>query len=104
MKVTNETKVGVLGIIVITLLVLGFNFLKGNKFFVKSMKLHAKYGNVQGLNSSNPVVINGLQVGTVSSISNDENMRELLVTFSLNQNINIPDNSVAIIVSVGLQI
>jgi len=97
-KVTNETKVGVLGIIVITLLVLGFNFLKGNKFFVKSMKLHAKYGNVQGLNSSNPVVINGLQVGTVSSISNDENMRELLVTFSLNQNINIPDNSVAIIV------
>ena len=98
MKVTNETKVGVLGIIVITLLVLGFNFLKGNKFFVKSMKLHAKYGNVQGLNSSNPVVINGLQVGTVSSINNDENMRELLVTFSLNQNINIPDNSVAIIV------
>ena len=98
MKVTNETKVGVLGIIVITLLVLGFNFLKGNKFFVKSMKLHAKYGNVQGLNSSNPVVINGLQVGTVSSINNDENMRELLVTFSLTQNINIPDNSVAIIV------
>ena len=98
MKITNETKIGVLGIIVITLLVLGFNFLKGNKFFVKSMKLHAKYGNVQGLNSSNPVVINGLQVGTVSSINNDENMRELLVTFSLTQNINIPDNSVAIIV------
>ncbi|MEN9963877.1 MAG: hypothetical protein RL582_972 [Bacteroidota bacterium] len=95
MKVSNEFKIGILGVIAIALLVLGFNFLKGNKLFTKSMTLYARYDNVQGLTPSNPVIINGLQVGTVKSISNDRSMKELIVTFSIHKDINIPANSFA---------
>lgn len=97
MKISNETKVGVLTAIAITLLVLGFNFLKGKTFFGKSHSLFAKYTNVQGLANSNPVVINGLQVGTVYSISTDKNMKQILVNMTINKDVNIPNNSVAVI-------
>ena len=97
MKISNETKVGALTAIAITLLVLGFNFLKGKTFFTSSRTLLAKYTNVQGLANSNPVMINGLQVGTVFSISTDKNMKEILVNMNITKDVNIPTNSIAII-------
>jgi len=97
MKISNETKIGALTAIAIVLLVLGFNFLKGKTFFGKSHNLFAKYTNVQGLASSNPVVINGLQVGTVYSITTDKNMKEILVNMTMTKDVNIPVNSIAII-------
>ena len=97
MKISNETKIGSLTAIAIVLLILGFNFLKGKSFFGKSHSLYAKYTNVQGLASSNPVMINGLQVGTVYSITTDKNMKEILVNMTLTKDVNIPINSVAII-------
>ncbi len=97
MKISNETKIGSLTAVAIVLLVLGFNFLKGNTFFDKSHNIFAKYTNVQGLAASNPVVINGLQVGTVYSITTDKNMKEILVNMNLTKDVNIPVNSIAII-------
>ena len=97
MKISNETKIGVLTALTITLLVLGFNFLKGKTFFGKSHTLYAKYTNVQGLANSNPVMINGLQVGTVYSITTDKNMKKILVNMNLTKDVNIPKNSIATI-------
>jgi len=97
MKISNETKIGSLTAIAITLLVLGFNFLKGKTFFGKSHTLYAKYTNVQGLANSNPVMINGLQVGTVYSITTDKNMKQILVNMNLTKDVNIPKNSIAVI-------
>lgn len=97
MKISNETKIGSLTAIAIVLLILGFNFLKGKTLFGKSHTLFAKYTNVQGLQPSNPVVINGLQVGTVFSITTDKNMKEILVNMNLTKDVNIPVNSIAII-------
>ena len=97
MKISNETKIGSLTAVAIVLLVLGFNFLKGKTFFGKSHNIFAKYTNVQGLATSNPVVINGLQVGTVYSITTDKNMKEILVNMTMTKDVNIPVNSIAII-------
>lgn len=97
MKISNESKVGALTAIAITLLILGFNFLKGKSFFDKTHTLYAKYNNVQGLATSNPVTINGMQVGTVYKISTDKNMKEILVNMTLTKDVNIPVNSVALI-------
>ena len=97
MKISNETKVGTLTAIAITLLVLGFNFLKGKSLFGSSRTLYAKYTNVQGLANSNPVMINGLQVGTVFSITTDKNMKEILVDMNITKDVNIPVNSIAVI-------
>lgn len=98
MKISNETKVGAIAVIVITILILGFNFLKGNKLFSKSTVIYGKYDNINGLTSSNPILINGLQVGSVEKISADKDMRELIVSFSITRDINIPKNSIALIV------
>jgi len=97
MKISNETKIGVLTALAITIMILGFNFLKGKTFFGSSHTLFAKYTNVQGLAASNPVMINGLQVGTVYSISTDKNMKTILVNMNLTKDVNIPENSFAVI-------
>ncbi len=97
MKISNETKIGALSAIAIVLLILGFTFLKGKSFFDKSHTIYAKYTNVQGLAPSNPVVINGLQVGTVYSITTDKNMKEIQVDMNMTKEVNIPVNSIAII-------
>ncbi|MCX6314140.1 MAG: MlaD family protein [Sphingobacteriales bacterium] len=97
MKISNETKVGTITALAITLLILGFNFLKGKTLFATSHTLFAKYTNVQGLANSNPVMINGLQVGTVYSITTDKNMKVILVNMNITKDVNIPLNSVAYI-------
>ena len=98
MKISNETKVGSLTAISIVLLILGFNFLKGKNLTTKTMRFYAIFGNIQGLTSSNAVVINGKQVGTVYSTDGGEDMRKIIVAITMNQMVNIPDNSVAMII------
>lgn len=98
MKISNETKIGVIGVVAVGILILGFNFLKGKSLFSKSHSVFAKYHNVQGLANSNPVLINGMQVGTVYSITpTDKNMKEILVNINLTKDVNIPTNSIAVI-------
>lgn len=97
MKISNETKVGTIAVVAVTLLILGFNFLKGKKLFSSSKDVIARFENVQGLTNSNPVMVNGLQVGTVYSLSPSKDMREILVTLNITSDINIPSNSIAVI-------
>ena len=99
MKISNETKVGAITVISVAVLILGFNFLKGKKLWSKDTMITGKYGNVQGLQNSNPVIINGLQVGTVYKITTEKDMREILVDLNITKDIEIPKNSIAIIKS-----
>ncbi len=96
MKITNETKVGALSAIAITLLILGFNFLKGKSIFKSGIFLYAKYADTKGLMISNPVVINGLQIGSVYELEEqDKNIDTIIVAIKLNRELNIPVNSIA---------
>ncbi len=97
MKISDETKVGSLTAISIVLLILGFNFLKGRDLTVKSMRFYAIFENIQGLASSNAVVINGKQVGTVYNTDGGKDMRKITVVLTINQSVDIPDNSIALI-------
>lgn len=97
MKINNETKIGIMAVVGIVLLVLGFNFLKGNNLFKKNNYIYAKYQDVQGLSKSNPVVINGLQVGRIENLDGGKYMKQIVVTVSLTKDVNIPDNSLAVI-------
>ncbi|MEO8771158.1 MAG: MlaD family protein [Ferruginibacter sp.] len=97
MKISNEFKVGVVAVVSIAVLIIGFNFLKGKTFFSKSTAIYGIYGNVQKLAPSNPIVINGLQVGTVYKISTDKDMRRITVNMNITKDIHIPTNSIAMI-------
>jgi phospholipid/cholesterol/gamma-HCH transport system substrate-binding protein len=94
MKISNETKVGALTAVAITVLILGFNFLKGKS--TGGNDIFAVFPNVEKLVVSNPVFINGLQVGKVTNLKEkDKNMSGIVVTITLSKDINIPRNSVA---------
>jgi len=103
MKINNETKVGILTAIAISLFIMGFNFLKGKSIFKTGNYLFAKYTNTKGVMISNAVLINGYKVGTVYEIeSEDANLSSIVVTIKLNNNYNIPKNSLAIIKEIPL--
>jgi len=98
MKLSNETKVGVLAVAAILVLILGFNFLKGQKVFSRPPVLYAKFPDVGGLEKSNQVKINGLPVGTVYTIKQaDKEVNSILVEIHLTRDIEIPKNSIAFI-------
>ncbi|HXB43556.1 MAG TPA: MlaD family protein [Puia sp.] len=96
MKISNETKIGALAAVSITVLILGFNFLKGQKVFEKSKKIYAVFKNVEGVEVSNAVKINGLLVGNVSAIKEtDKDVANILIEINLKKDIHIPKNSIA---------
>ncbi|MFB6453699.1 MlaD family protein [Chitinophaga sp. Hz27] len=96
LKLSNETKVGVLTALGITLLVLGFNLLKGKSLFSHSKTIYAVYKQVNGLQPSNAVQVNGLVVGNVSNLDvMDHDPSKILVTITISKKIEIPRNSVA---------
>lgn len=97
MKISNETKIGVLTAVAITVLVLGFNFLKGKNLFSNKTMVNARFTNIQGLLNSNAVIINGMQIGSVYNISNAKDMKSIVVEMNLTKDVNIPVNSIAYI-------
>jgi len=100
MKISNETKVGILTIVALSLLIIGFNFLKGKNIFSKEKHLYAVFGDLGSLKKSNEVKINGLPVGIVYSYTElDKDLSGIIVTITLKRDVNIPKNSVATIES-----
>jgi phospholipid/cholesterol/gamma-HCH transport system substrate-binding protein len=97
MTISNETKVGSLTAIAIVLLILGFNFLKGKSFNSKNIRYYASFQDIQGLTTSNPVVINGKEVGNISKTDGGKDMRRIVVTINMKEDVNVPQDASAII-------
>ena len=97
MTISNETKVGALSAVAIALLVIGFNFLKGKNIGRKSTHYFAVFKDIQGLTNSNPVVINGKQVGNINKTDGGVDMRRIVVDINMTENVIIPSDAVAVI-------
>ncbi len=95
MKIANETKIGILAVVAITGLILGFNFLKGSSLFEHTKKIYAVFSNVEGVELSNQVQVNGLTIGTVSAINESDKdlTKGIVVTIVLKKDVHIPKNS-----------
>ncbi|MDC1325686.1 MlaD family protein [Ulvibacter sp.] len=83
MKVSREVKTGILAIGAILLFVFGYSFLKGTNLFQDSRVFFVKYKNVEGLATSAPVTINGLNVGKVNDIRFADGNGGLVVKFTV---------------------
>ncbi len=94
MKISNESKVGIFAAISITILILGYNYLKGRDLFTRTKTYYAVFNTVDGLIASNPVLINGYRIGQVSNVAlmTDDSLK-LLVEIEVQSNINVPLNS-----------
>lgn len=101
MKISNETKVGALTAISITILVLGYSFLKGNDLFSSDNKFYARYDKVDGLTISKPVLINGFQIGRVSKMALQPD-GSTNVEFKIKPQYDVPKNTTASLESTDL--
>ena len=92
---TKSILIAVSFIIAMVLFVWGFNFLKGKSLLKNQFNFYAVYNNSKGLLPGDLVTINGMQVGTVSSLQfHPKQDGSIIVEFTINKNLNIPDNSV----------
>jgi len=100
---SRETKIGLLAIVAIAVLVVGYNFLKGQEVFSKTNTYYIVYENVDQLGIGDMVVINGYRIGQVTDIQlNKENVRSLIVAITLGDDLPIPKDASALIKSDGL--
>lgn len=100
---SNEVKIGILGIVALTVLILGYKFLSGKNIFSNVTSIYVEYENIDLLSNSTPVLKNGFQVGVVSNISiKDNDPNTILVEFEINGDIKFPKSTQFIIASNGL--
>jgi phospholipid/cholesterol/gamma-HCH transport system substrate-binding protein len=101
LKVSSEIKVGAVIIIALGLLYFGMNYMKGSDVFSKSRYFYAIYEKVDGLNTDNVILVNGYKVGRVAQITLIPEKGNLIMVKMeiLEDQLNIPDSSVARIVS-----
>jgi phospholipid/cholesterol/gamma-HCH transport system substrate-binding protein len=97
MTISNETKIGALTAVAIVFLILGFNFLNGKNIAGKNTRYYAVFNNIEGLAISNPVVINGKQVGNIDNTDGGKDMRRIVVDINITEDVIIPSDAVAII-------
>ncbi|MCH8329798.1 MAG: MCE family protein [Bacteroidetes bacterium] len=103
MQISNESKVGAFTAISIAVLIIGFNFLKGNDLLSREKLFLVEYENILGLQASDPVQFNGLTVGRVKSVDLHPTKSDLmLVTLTVRPDIKITKNSIAKIVNSDL--
>jgi phospholipid/cholesterol/gamma-HCH transport system substrate-binding protein len=103
MKISKEAKIGLIITSGIAILFWGLNYLKGKDFFTSQKTIFATYDRVDGLTASNPVMINGMKIGSVTKLSLlPDNSGRILVALHINGAVRIPRNSTAEIFSTDL--
>ncbi len=97
MKEKNKSILIALSFIVaLILFVWGFNFLKGKSLIRNQLTLYAIYDNSLGLLAGDLVTINGMAVGNISALNfHPSHDGRIVVRFTVNNDIQIPKNSVA---------
>ena len=96
MKITRETKLGIIVIAGIVLLFWGINYLKGKDFFTSQKLVYAVYERIDGLAPSNPVQVNGLKIGLVKTLTLlPDHSGRIVVSMHISNDVRIPRNSMA---------
>lgn len=105
MKTSKEIKAGLIAILAVGSFVMFFQFLKGKNVFTSDNFFYVKYDNVDGLERSNAVTINGLKVGLVDDIipvTNKEGKISFLVKIAVENQYTFSKNSSVEIFEPGL--
>src|ERR1700712_2366000 len=101
MKISNETKIGALTTVAITVLILGYSFLRGNDVFSGNNRFYAIYNSVDGLTVSKPVLVNGFPIGHISKMELGQDGRTT-VELKIESKYKVPVNTLAKLVSTDL--
>ena len=93
---SKEIKVGLLAILAIAALVIGYNFLRGSNILSSDHTYYATYPKVDGLNVGAIVVLNGIKVGQVKKMElQPEKGNTVRVALELQKDIVVGDSTTA---------
>ena len=101
MSISKEVRIGVLVTVALVVFFTGFYFLKGADLFSNDKDYYCFYADVDGLQRSSMVQINGLSVGHVSSmqLAGDKGVK---LTLSVNKDIDIPQGTISSLTAADL--
>jgi phospholipid/cholesterol/gamma-HCH transport system substrate-binding protein len=102
-KISNETRIGMLAAAAIFLSIWGFLYLKGRNVLSTTRTFYVRYAEAGQLRPSSPVFISGFQVGTVKDMYiDDKDDKTIIAVLSISGSTDIPKNAVAEIVSASM--
>ncbi len=94
----KETKIGLIAFISLAIIYLGLNFLKGEHVFGNQDVYYGVYERINGLEVSNPVMLNGFKIGQVKKIEIlNDGSGKLKVTMLVHEDLDIPKDSKALL-------
>lgn len=102
---TKEIKVALFVITIAVIFILGMNFLKGKGVFDNNNTYYTIFDKVDGLYTSDPVVVNGFAVGKMGAlelISSGPNRGKVLAEMIVREDVQIPAGSKATLFSADL--
>jgi len=103
MKISRELKIGVFGIVTLTLFIISINFIKGKDLFNRSRTFYAVYDATSGIQDAASVTVSGLEIGKVTDMRFlTKNSKKVLIELTVYNKVFIPANSVARITSLDL--
>jgi phospholipid/cholesterol/gamma-HCH transport system substrate-binding protein len=97
-KINKETQIGIFTLVAGIVLYWGFNFLKGTDFISANRVYYVFYNDIDGLTVSNPVLVNGMNVGKVKKLEiiNDGNS-QIKVHIEIQKGVQLTDSCVALL-------
>lgn len=94
-NIKTEAKIGIIVLATLGLVIWGINFLKGKNILNRTDVYYGVFHDIQGIDVSSPVLINGYKVGMVSKVSfAKEKLDKLIIAFTVDDKYQIPENSV----------
>lgn len=103
MRISKEIKVALLGVVALLVLYFGFTFLKGSNILSDQNSYFVVYDNVDGLTLSNPVILNGIKVGSVKDMKLlTDKGNKILVEVAVMEDLQIGDSTIASLTSSDL--
>ncbi len=94
MIISKEVKIGVLATIALIIFFVGLKFLSGADIFSKDREYFCIYQNVEGLQNSAVIQINGLNVGHVASLQLVPG-KGVKVLLDINKGLELPEGTIA---------
>lgn len=102
---SKEIKVALFVILIAVMFIFGMNFLKGKGIFDNNSTYYAIFDQVGGMYKSDPIVVNGFQIGKMGELSlidGGPNAGKIMAEMIISNDIKIPENSLAVLFSADL--
>lgn len=94
---TKEVKIAITAILAVLIIYIGIIFLKGLKLFSQDTTYYVELSNINGLTVSSEVLVNGMNVGLVKSVSYNPTKQNLTVAIDVTPGFSIPQGSTAVL-------